>query len=197
MMSLIGGILLFLLTVLAGYIIYRIKRNTGVRFLNSYAFPKELSARLLARHPEFTPAQVEFVFDALKQFFEIELIADKHAVAMPSRAVAELWHEFTLFDKEYQFFCQRTFGYNLYYSPAEAINSDGSQKESLCHTWKLACEMEREDPKSPQKVPLLFSVDGKLNFPDGFHYVADCGQARVHTGAHHLYCGADLCSGNN
>jgi hypothetical protein len=192
-MSLFGMVVLFAIIFVVIYVFVLIHRSKGRHFLQEFAFPEDLKSRFASRCKDLSPGQVDFVFDGLREFFQIAIIASESNLAMPSRAVGELWHEFSLSGEEYERFCQGTFGYHLYYAAPEAPDAPGADRESLCRTWTLACELESIDPKSQRKLPLLFSVDRKLNCPDGFYYVADCTQARMQAGADKVYCGAELC----
>ncbi len=166
------------------------------RFIQDYAFPKSLDARLLKRRPELSPAQVALVFNGLRQYFEISLDAKKRLASMPSQIVDDLWHEFILYTRNYQAFCNRAFGRYLHHTPADAMSSPGAQSEGLRRTWWLACKLEEIDPKQPKRLPLLFSIDGQLNISDGFHYVPDCSnQAGTQFGNASSHCGSDLGSG--
>lgn len=192
-MSLFGMVVLFAIIFVVIYVFVLIHRSKGKHYLQDFSFPADLKSRFTARCSELSPGQVDFVFDGLRQFFRIAIVADESNLAMPSRAVGELWHEFSQMD-EYEQFCQGTFGYHLYYAAPEAPDSPGIDKESLCRTWSLACEAEGINPKSQIKLPLLFSVDRKLNCPEGIYYVSDCSQARVQSGTDKVYCGAELCN---
>jgi hypothetical protein len=47
------------------------------------------------------------------------------------------------------------------------------------------------------RTPLLFALDGKLDVPDGFRYVADSRQVRRQgmDGGTAVHCGGDGCGG--
>lgn len=191
-MQLFGIVVLFAIVFIVIYVFVLIQRSKGKHYLQDFSFPEDLRARFASRCTDLSAGQVDFVFDGLRQFFQLAIVADESNLAMPSRAVGELWHEFSLMEEEYERFCHGTFGYHLYYAAAQAPDSPGVDMDSLCRTWTLACEAENADPKCQRKLPLLFTVDRKLNCPDGFYYVADCAQANVQTGTK-LYCGAKLC----
>lgn len=189
-------ILLFLALATPLWLYVRHRRSTDRRrFIQDYAFPKGLDARLLKRRPEISPDQVALVFNGLRQYFEISLDAKKRLASMPSQVVDDLWHEFILYTRNYQTFCNRAFGRYLHHTPADAMSSPGAQSEGLRRTWWLACKLEEIDPKQPKRLPLLFSIDGQLNISDGFHYVPDCSQAGTQSGNASSHCGSDLGSG--
>ena len=189
-------VLLFLALATPLWLYVRRSRTTERRrFIQNYAFPKGLDVRLLKRRSELTPAQVALVFDGLRQYFEISLDAQKRLASMPSQVVDDLWHEFILYTRNYQTFCNRAFGRYLHHTPADAMSTPGAQSEGLRRTWWLACKLEGIDPKQPNRLPLLFAIDGQFNISDGFHYVPDCSQARTQSGNASSHCGSDLGSG--
>lgn len=195
-MGKIAVVLLFLALATPLWLYVRHSRTTErSRFIQDYAFPKGLDARLLKRRPELSPAQVALVFDGLRQYFEISLDARKRLASMPSQVVDDLWHEFILYTRNYQAFCNRGFGRYLHHTPADAMSSPGAQSEGLRRTWWLACKLEGIDPKQPKRLPLLFAIDGQLNISDGFHYVPDCNAVRAQSGNTSSHCGSDLGSG--
>lgn len=173
----------------------RWRRAARRQHIRNYAFPKGLDQRFLKRRPELTPAQVALTFDGLRQYFEICLDARKQMASMPSQAVDDLWHEFILYTRNYQAFCNRAFGRYLHHTPADAMSTPGAQSAGLRRTWHLACKQEGINPRQPNRLPLLFDIDRRLNLSDGFHYLPDCGQARAQSGDRYLHCGADLGSG--
>ena len=196
-MGKIAVVLLFL--ALATPLWFYVRRSRGTerrRFIQDYAFPKGLDTRLLKRRPDLSPAQVALVFDGLRQYFEISLDAQKRLASMPSQVVDDLWHEFIIYTRNYQTFCDRAFGRYLHHTPADAMSTPGAQSEGLRRTWWLACKLEGIDPKQPNRLPLLFAIDGQFNISDGFHYVPDCSQARTQSGNASSHCGSDLGSGS-
>lgn len=189
------AIALLLLAAILVYAYSRSSRAARERFLENYSFPRGLDARLLKRRPELAPDQVKLVFDGLRQYFRIALMADKRMVAMPSQIVDDLWHEFILYTRNYQSFCSEAFGRQLHHTPAEAMAAPGTQGSALRRSWKLACKLEGIDPAKPYRLPLLFAIDSQLGISDGFHYVPDCKGVTTQSGG--TYCGADLGSGSD
>jgi len=191
-------VLLFLALATPLWLYVRRSRTTERRrFIQNYAFPKGLDVRLLKRRSELTPAQVALVFDGLRQYFEISLDAQKRLASMPSQVVDDLWHEFIIYTRNYQTFCDRAFGRYLHHTPADAMSTPGAQSAGLRRTWWLACKLEGIDPNQPKRLPLLFAIDGQLNISDGFHYLPDCGKARTQSGNAYIHCGSDLGSGGS
>jgi hypothetical protein len=189
-------LLLFALAVAALFLFARSRREARDRFIQEYAFPKGLDGRLLKQRPELDAAQVAQVFAGLKQYFRIALAANKRMVAMPSQVVDELWHEFILYTRNYQAFSSRAFGRYLHHTPAEAMSAVATQHAALRRAWQLACRQEGIDPRHPQRLPLLFALDGMLGIADGFHYVPDC-KGQAHSASSTAHCGADLGAGSD
>src|SRR6187397_3058152 len=82
------------------------------RFIDRYAFPPELHESL-QRDGGFSLAQSGQVLEALKQYFIAWLLAQRSgigkALGMPSKAVDDAWHQFTLMAREYEEFCLEAF----------------------------------------------------------------------------------------
>lgn len=96
------------------------------------------------------------------------LIANGKMVAMPSEIVDVLWHEFILFTRAYEQFCQQAFGRFLHHTPTEAMPQKTVATEGIKRTWRLACAKEGINPRDPEKLPLLFAIDSMLDIKDGF-----------------------------
>ena len=114
------------------------------------------------------------VMEATRDYFYICNQAKGKMVAMPSEIVDVLWHEFLLFTREYQDFCQKGIGRFLHHTPTEAMKSPTSAQEGIKRAWRLACAKEGIDPKYPNKLPLLFAIDKSLNIKGGFNYQLNC-----------------------
>ncbi|WP_171014173.1 hypothetical protein [Chitinivorax sp. B] len=170
-----------------------------LQFIQQYQFPGSLLQRFKQQRPELSEQQVRQVEAGLRQYFRMTLQSGRKLVAMPSRIVDELWHEFILFTRNYQSFCKQAFGYFLHHTPAAAMSSEQTQRRAIKRAWYLACQDELIPPRSAKRVPLIFGLDLALSIPGGFYYVPDCNQA-VAGGADSggAYCGADVasCSGS-
>jgi hypothetical protein len=182
---------------IVGSLIYT--RHRRLRFIDTYVWPPGLIAKLKRRHPTLTPSQIDRVGLGLKQFFRAYLRGNCRHVSMPSQAADDLWHEFILYTKAYDEFCQRAFGRFLHHTPA-AILKPGENKtnEGLRRVWWQACKEERIDARAPSALPLLFSLDTDLNIANGYRYVPDCGSVRtiaVEVGySRDAQCGSDFSS---
>lgn len=168
-----------------------ITRQRRLRLIEAYAFPASLPAKLRRRYPELDDAQVERVLAGLREYFTLCAQAGRRVVAMPSQAVDAAWHEFILFTRGYQQFCERAFGRFLHHTPAEAMPSPTRATEGIKRAWRLACAREGIDRERPNRLPLLFALDAALGISDGFVYELDC----RHPGATG-YCASHIgCSG--
>lgn len=167
-----------------------------LRYIDAYVWPPGLIAKLKRHHPTLTPEQIDRIGLGLKQFFRAYLRGGHRHVAMPSQAVDDLWHEFILYTKAYDEFCQRAFGRFLHHTPA-AVLKPGQNKtnEGLRRVWWHTCREERIDPRAPAALPLLFAIDTDLKIPNGYRYVPDCGSVRTVTvGYTQTQCGNDFSS---
>jgi hypothetical protein len=119
-------------------------------------------------------------------------VAGKRFVSMPSQVVDDAWHAFILFTRGYQSFCQRAFGRFLHHTPAEAMRSQTQAQDGIRRAWRLACLREGIDPGRPERLPLLFAIDGLLGIPNGFRYDLVCQPGAANSG----YCASDIgCGG--
>lgn len=144
------------------------------RFILAYEFPQRTKNKLKSTYPHLDDTQVEQVIRALKEYFIICNIAQKRMVSMPSQAVDVAWHEFILFTRIYEDFCKQGFGNYLHHTPAEAMKTPTLAQDGIKRAWRLSCIRESIDPKSPDRLSMLFAIDTELNIPDGFRYSLDC-----------------------
>jgi len=93
---------------------------------------------------------------------------------MPSQVVDDAWHEFILFTRSYERFCQQAYGKFLHHTPAEAMRSPTSAQDGIKRAWRLACLKEKIHPKTPTRLPLLFALDAELAIANGFIYSLNC-----------------------
>jgi len=190
--------LLFIVLLVVTITRWRTLRRRRAEFIAAYPYQQLLDRRLAARRPELSAAQRVLVFDGLRQYFQICGEAKKRFVAMPSQVVDDAWHEFILFTRHYQEFCQRGLGRFLHHTPAEAMRTPTAAQDGIKRAWRLACRQDEIDPKTPQKLPLLFALDAMLAVHGGFVYRLDClaaaaaGKSTYCAG--HIDCGGG-CSG--
>ena len=160
------------------------------QFIDGYQLPAGLLLRVRQTYPALDDKQLALVEAGLRQFFRCSLLANKQAVAMPSQVVDELWHNFILYTRNSQQFCQRAFGHYLHHTPAVVMGGPRQQRGAIRRAWHLACKEEGIHPGKPSRLPLLFELDALLAIPNGFIYTPDCKAPGASGGG--SYCGADL-----
>lgn len=194
--TLIAIAVLLLLTVLTlGRA--RLRKSREI-YIDRYDYARLLDARLAMKRTELEPQQRQLVLRALTEYFQLCRMAGKQRmVSMPSQAVDDAWHEFILFTRNYDTFCQRALGRFLHHVPAEAMQSPTQAQDGIKRAWRLACLREGIDPKNPTRLPLLFSIDQDLGIADGFHYIPDCKRAVSRSDSSGTaYCGSHIgCGG--
>jgi hypothetical protein len=165
------------------------------RYIDEYSFPLGVRQRVAKRYPHLTDAQLDLVFAALRDYFHLCRKAHRRLLAMPSQVVDVAWHEFILFTRNYQAFCNKALGRYLHHTPTEAMPDRTVATDGIKRTWRLACLRTGIDPKAAGAVPLLFAIDGQLAIPDGFNYVLNCMHmvSAAHANSYcasHIGCGA-------
>ena len=195
-----GGFIFLAVVVLAVIGLFVLNWRIGAARearIRTFILPKGLYDKLLVKHPHLTAKDCQLVSQGLRQFFLTYLKSGRQYVSMPSQVVDDLWHEFILYTKNYQQFCERAFGRFLHHTPA-AVLAGGNQQSNagLRRCWWHACREENINPRAPSRLPLLFALDAKLNIPNGFRYAADCSLARKPgtDGGGGVYCGGDFSS---
>ena len=156
--------------------LYRSARDLKrAEFIRAATWPPGLFERVQKRHPQLTRKDMALIGNGLRQFFLAHLQSGRRYVAMPSEAADQLWHEFILYTREYDRFCQQAFGQKLHHTPAVALAPEQrTSNAGLRRVWTLCCKQENIDPRNPTRLPLLFALDRKLKFPGGYHYEANC-----------------------
>jgi hypothetical protein len=160
-------------------------------FIRTYRWPPGLLERLEKHRPGMERKDSALVSRGLRQFFVAYLMSGKRYVSMPSQVADDLWHEFILYTREYNAFCQRAFGGFLHHTPAVVLSGHRKSNEGLRRVWWYCCKYESIDPVHPTRLPLLFALDSKLNIPDGFVYHPQCEELRKN-GSGAAYCGGDF-----
>lgn len=182
------------------YIIYtelKKKQTVQLTYIANYEFPKRVKESVLKTYPHLNEADTELVLQGLRDFFHISNQAKGQMVSMPSQVVDVAWHEFILFTKAYQNFCQKAFGKFFHHHPAEAMKSPTIAQEGIKRAWNLACTKEDIYPKTPDRLPLLFALDMMLNIPDGFKYTLNCQTSNSGYCASDIGCGGGGCAGGD
>jgi hypothetical protein len=144
------------------------------RMIREAPLPIFLKRKLRQTYPQLNAKDAELVERGLRQFFLACNRSRGRFVAMPSRAVDAMWHEFILHTQAYRDWCALALGHFLHHTPAEALGTQAKHNDGLRRAWFWACKDEAINPRRPTRLPLLFALDGKLEIPEGFHYVPDC-----------------------
>jgi hypothetical protein len=144
------------------------------QFIRSFMFPAGVFEKFHKARPGLDVKQQQLVARALRQFFLAYLKSGCQRVAMPSQVVDDLWHEFILFTRAYQNFCDKAFGQFLHHTPAVKLGAVRSDNEGLRRVWWFACLEENINPRNATRLPLLFAIDRKLGVADGFVYDLNC-----------------------
>lgn len=156
----------------------KVNRNQRIKYIEHYFFHKGIRKKLAQKHPHLTDEQIDIVFIALKDYFQICLQANKKMVAMPSQVVDDAWHEFILSTRFYSIFCKKALGRFLHHTPTEVMSTPTSAQQGIKRAWRLACAKESINPKHPLTLPLLFAIDDQLNIENGFIYQLNCMDAK-------------------
>jgi len=185
-------LLALLLTALAvTYAAWR--RATARRVVRTHALPTYLRDKLRAEYPHLDERQAADVERGLRQFFLASAMARGRFVAMPSKVVDAMWHEFILHTRAYEAFCRKAFGRMLHHTPAEALaaqpNRQDRQFTGLRRAWVWSCRDEGIDPRKPDRLPTLFALDASLAIAGGYRYVPDCRALGADRGGTHCATG--------
>lgn len=192
---------IIIIGVLLFFIAQQVWQRSNLRqrklVIDNYSFPRTLQVRLQERYPHLQKQDIDDILQGLKVYFHLCNKAGKRRmVSMPSQAVDVAWHEFILFTRQYQQFCQQALGRFLHHVPAEAMKTPTQAQDGIKVAWRLSCQRERIDPLKPTQLPLLFLLDMRLGIPDGFQYSLNCmGNQRGEYCASHIGCGGSGCGG--
>ena len=165
------------------------------------ALPQLLKRKLRETYPHLSGKDIDLVERGLRQFFLACLRSNRQFVAMPSRVVDAMWHEFILHTKAYHDWCQLALGRFLHHTPALALGAQARTNDGLRRAWYWACRDEAIDPHAPTRLPILFALDAKLDIEGGYRYTPDCHDiarksdaGRGSSGA--IYCGTSFSDGS-
>lgn len=181
--------------MLAGVLVTTIWTNwQRDRAIREAPLPQFLKRKLRETYPQLSGKDCDLVERGLRQFFLACQRSNRRFVAMPSRAVDAMWHEFILHTRAYQDWCDLTLGRFLHHTPAEVLGAQASANDGLRRAWAWACRDEAIDPRKPSRLPLLFALDAKLAIANGFSYLPDCRDIdrlnRPGEGSGGVYCGS-------
>lgn len=145
----------------------RSRREHAIREL---VFPGAMFDKLRQKHPQLDLKDCQLVARGLRQYFLVYLKQGRRGtLAMPSKVVDDLWHEFILDTRRYARFCEQAFGHYFHHMPAgQARGPRAAEAEpGLRDVWRHACLEENINPKQPTRLPLLFALDDKLKIQGG------------------------------
>jgi hypothetical protein len=169
------------------------------KIIREAPLPQFLKRKLRDAYPHISLKDADLVERGLRQFFTACNRSKRQFVAMPSKSVDVMWHEFILSTQAYKNWCQLGLGHFLHHTPAEALGAQARRNDGLRRAWYWACRDEAIDPRKPSRLPLLFALDAKLGIEGGFTYVPDCHDiARKSDGADGVmpYCGTGFSDGS-
>ncbi|HXI09038.1 MAG: glycine-rich domain-containing protein [Bradyrhizobium sp.] len=184
------------LSAFTGYLYRSWLKYRREAFIREYSWPRGLLERFEKHHAGFGRKDSALVSRGLRQFFLAYLRSGTKFVSMPSQIADDLWHEFILYTREYQNFCQRAFGGFLHHTPAVVLSADRRNNEGLRRVWWHCCREENIDPQYPSRLPLLFALDAKYKVAGGFIYHPRCEELRQGNGTSSgaAHCGGDFSS---
>ncbi|RYZ11244.1 MAG: hypothetical protein EOO24_06960, partial [Comamonadaceae bacterium] len=165
------------------------------RLVREAPMPQFLHRKLRETYPHLSAKDTELVERGLRQFFVACQRSRRKFVAMPSRVVDSMWHEFILHTRAYREWCDLVLGRFMDHVPAEALGRGARQNDGLRRAWFWACKDEAIQPRKPSRLPLLFALDAKLGIEGGFHYRADCGPPEAAAAAG-IHCGESFSDGS-
>lgn len=175
----------------------RWRKAARAEHIRGYMLPRGLLDRFGVIRPELTLKERQLVARGLRQFFLAHLKSGGKFVSMPSQVADDLWHEFILYTRHYETFCKEAFGSFMHHTPAVALGADRQNNSGLRRAWWYCCLEENINPKAATRLPLLFSLDEKLNIENGFHYTVDCKGVKrdgaMDSGGT-VHCGGDMSS---
>jgi hypothetical protein len=164
--------------------------------IRAHPFPQSVRMKFRDAQPNLDSAQEHRVFEGLRDYFILCAQARGRFVSMPSQVADDAWHAFILHTRYYQDFCDKAFGRFLHHTPAEAMSAQTLATEGVQRAWRLACALERINPKLPERLPRLFALDGALNIPNGFRYDTRCTPGSGNYCASHIGCSSG-CGGSS
>ncbi|WP_162085795.1 glycine-rich domain-containing protein [Sulfuriferula nivalis] len=186
-------VVLLVIITAATFWLFGLRRARQLKFIDNFVFHSSIKNKLVAKYPHLNEEQIALIFEGLRSYFRICNSANRRMVAMPSQAVDMAWHEFIIFTKAYQDFCNKALGRYLHHTPTEAMVTPTHAEIGIKRAWRLSCIREQINPKSPERLPLLFAIDGLLNIENGYKYSLNC-KNRLDNGSSGGggYCAGDI-----
>ncbi len=136
----IGGCVVALIAVIIGLRALTQRQlaktlNQRIRFIERYVFPVPLRYKLRAHFPALSDAQIDLIFEGLRQWFVLLARHPRQHFGMPSTAVDAAWHEFILMTRNYESFCKEAFGHFLHHAPN--VGNARAERSALARTHAL------------------------------------------------------------
>jgi hypothetical protein len=144
-----------------------------VSAVDDYVFPGSVVERFGTQHPEVHPEDVALVEAAARQWFRLFARKPRSSLALPSRAVSDLWLSFVHAEDAYRLFCQDAFGAFLPHRPPPSGPDEGvADGMGLQRTLTAA---RQDEPDAPSGLPSLFRVDATVQILNARRYIPACG----------------------
>ena len=170
----VNWMFMLFLSVVASVLVGGWARWWRERLIRETPLPQFLKRKLRETYPQLSQKDAELAERGLRQFFMACNRSQGQFVAMPSRVVDALWHEFILHTQAYRDWCALALGRFLHHTPAEALGAKAKHNDGLRRAWFWSCKDEAINPRAPTRLPLLFALDAKLQIANGFHYQPNC-----------------------
>jgi uncharacterized membrane protein YgcG len=152
----------------------RARRETEIRFIETYSFPAALATKLSKHFPHLTSAQIGQIVEGLRQWFVLLAMNRGKKFGMPSKAVDMAWHEFILMTRHYDAFCEAAFGEYLHHTQNDGGHKRNDERLALARSYALAPAtatlMTGAAVGTAVAAVGLFDVDRTLGIEGGFHY---------------------------
>lgn len=173
----------------------RLRAARRADYIRHFTLPQGLYQKLQQKHPTLSLRECQLVGMGLRQFFMAYLKSGKQYISMPSQVADDLWHEFILYTRNYQEFCNKAFGSFFHHTPAVLVGNNRQSSAGLRRCWAQVCREELINPQKPTHLPLLFALDAKLAIVNGFYYAPDCRGAQFNKDPNNgavVHCGSNL-----
>lgn len=170
-------------------------------YIQEVVFPEGATQRLSLAFPHLNPEELYICEKGFREYAAACAIEGLKGMAMPSKAVDEVWHQLILHTQFYHAFCKKAFGTYLHHDPGvlknnnkkvsdipcvSAVNVDGSNlndhspiiakqasEEEIARSWRGALRARAYWQDESTDVPLLFEMDYRLNIPSGIIHTVD------------------------
>lgn len=145
--------------------------NKRLQRIRQLEFPKTVGEKVIENLGWGDESAIASWTSGFRRYLELQLRKTKGggSLAMPSRAVDEVWHAALLHTRWYNKMCNDCLGYFLHHEPFPVEQESSDALRSVAHTYYLECQLENE-PVDGSHVPLLFAMDRNWNVSPGFHY---------------------------